>query len=222
LIAQQPTSDWRDEQWVLGYGLYVNALLYASLRLYKQDQRAQRLHSLINRVGTRSEAGGQRLHEGLGLEGTPYYALWVYKVHSSARFDLLGNSLSILFGLANDQKSRKIIDWIERACEDLKAEGKLALNLPPCLMPYILPEDEEWRPRYWQFNQPGEYHNGGIWPFIVSFYIAALTAAGEHDLAKRKLADLSDAVIQARSGISNSDLMSGSGRQILPHGQDSD
>src|SRR5690606_32114476 len=25
LIAQQPTSDWRDEQWVLGYGLYVNA-----------------------------------------------------------------------------------------------------------------------------------------------------------------------------------------------------
>ena len=26
LIAQQPTSDWRDEQWVLGYGLYVNTL----------------------------------------------------------------------------------------------------------------------------------------------------------------------------------------------------
>ena len=24
LVAQLPTSDWRDEQWVLGYGLYVN------------------------------------------------------------------------------------------------------------------------------------------------------------------------------------------------------
>ena len=26
LIAQQPTSDWRDEQWVTGYGLFVNTL----------------------------------------------------------------------------------------------------------------------------------------------------------------------------------------------------
>ena len=24
LVAQQPTSDWRDEQWVIGYGLFVN------------------------------------------------------------------------------------------------------------------------------------------------------------------------------------------------------
>ena len=24
LVAQQPTSDWRDEQWVTGYGLFVN------------------------------------------------------------------------------------------------------------------------------------------------------------------------------------------------------
>jgi hypothetical protein len=24
MVAQQPTSDWRDEQWVLGYGLFVN------------------------------------------------------------------------------------------------------------------------------------------------------------------------------------------------------
>ena len=29
MVAQLPTSDWRDEQWVLGYGLYVNTLVYA-------------------------------------------------------------------------------------------------------------------------------------------------------------------------------------------------
>jgi glycogen debranching enzyme len=27
LVAQQPTSDWRDEQWVMGYGLYVNTIV---------------------------------------------------------------------------------------------------------------------------------------------------------------------------------------------------
>jgi hypothetical protein len=33
MTAQQPTSDWRDEQWVWGYGLYVNTGL-CLLRLY--------------------------------------------------------------------------------------------------------------------------------------------------------------------------------------------
>ena len=29
MVSQLPTSDWRDEQWVMGYGLYVNTLVYA-------------------------------------------------------------------------------------------------------------------------------------------------------------------------------------------------
>jgi glycogen debranching enzyme len=31
LVAQQPTTDWRDEQWVLGFGLYVNTVVYSYL-----------------------------------------------------------------------------------------------------------------------------------------------------------------------------------------------
>jgi hypothetical protein len=33
MVAQLPTSDWRDEQYVMGYGLYVNMIVYAYLRL---------------------------------------------------------------------------------------------------------------------------------------------------------------------------------------------
>ena len=33
MVAQLPTSDWRDEQWVMGFGLYVNTLVYAYLML---------------------------------------------------------------------------------------------------------------------------------------------------------------------------------------------
>src|SRR5919198_1462294 len=43
LVTQQPTSDWRDEQWVLGHGLYVNSLVYSYLRLFKQDEKANQL-----------------------------------------------------------------------------------------------------------------------------------------------------------------------------------
>ncbi len=40
LVAQQPTSDWRDEQWVPGYGLFVNTLVYTYLHLLGDKKRA--------------------------------------------------------------------------------------------------------------------------------------------------------------------------------------
>jgi glycogen debranching enzyme len=53
-------------------------------------------------------------------------------------------------------------------------------------------------PRYQKYNQPGEYHNGGIWPFICGFYIAALVAAGKHILAQKKMVSLAKLLQQSR------------------------
>jgi glycogen debranching enzyme len=53
-------------------------------------------------------------------------------------------------------------------------------------------------PRYQRYNQPGEYHNGGIWPFVCGFYIAALVAAGRHQLAEKKLLALTELIRTAR------------------------
>ena len=49
LVAQQPTSDWRDEQWVTGYGLFVNTLAYSYLRLLGRDERAEKVHQEMQR-----------------------------------------------------------------------------------------------------------------------------------------------------------------------------
>ncbi len=199
LVGQQPTSDWRDEQWVLGYGLYVNCLVYACLRLYGADERASALHALIQRPDGRlgdGEHGHQ--HEGLAVPGRPYYALWSWKVLNDERCDLLGNSLAILAGIADPGRAGEIVDWIEGECAVLRAAGQLALDQPPCLLPFIQPGDPDWHPRYDQFNLPGRYHNGGIWPFICGFYVAALVAAGRHELARRKLDALTALVRAAR------------------------
>jgi hypothetical protein len=51
----------------------------------------------------------------------------------------------------------------------MRDRGELAVDLPPCLFPYILRHDPDWRPRYEQYNRPGEYHNGGVWPFVCGF-----------------------------------------------------
>jgi hypothetical protein len=123
MISQQPTSDWRDEQWVFGYGLYINTLLYACLRLYGQEERARTLHRLINRVGVRSKEGGHILHEGLGLSKLPYYALWAYKVHVSNRFDLLGTawqSSSDWLALSKPVKSSPGLRRLVKACEPME------------------------------------------------------------------------------------------------------
>jgi glycogen debranching enzyme len=75
----------------------------------------------------------------------------------------------------------------------------LAVALPPNLFPYVRPEDPDWMPRYERYNQPGEYHNGGVWPFICAFYVAALVAAGRYQLARRKLMALTQLIRPPRA-----------------------
>jgi len=76
------------------------------------------------------------------------------------RFDLLGNSLAILTGIASLRRARRIIDWTETQCRDLRRNGELAVDLPPCLMPYIQPGDPDWRERYERFNLPATTTTG--------------------------------------------------------------
>ncbi len=187
LVIQAPTSDWRDEQWVLGYGLYVNTVVYIYLKLFGQERRAAKLREAMGRFTVKGDTQNRHVHEGLVLRHKPYYALWSYKVYRSERFDLLGNSLAILSGLASPSRANTLVSWVEFECRSLQQNGELAVDLPPCLFPYIRLGDPDWMPRYERYNQPGEYHNGGVWPFICGFYIAALVAAGRFQLAEKKL-----------------------------------
>ncbi len=198
LVAQQPTSDWRDEHWVLGYGLYVNALYCAGLKLHGKDERAEQIARLLNRHEISGDVKPRHVREGLAVPNQPYYALWSYKIMHDDRFDLLGNSLAILTGIASRERARRLVTWIESRCAALRKKKELATELPPCLFPYIQPGDSDWRERYDRFNRPGEYHNGGVWPFICGFYVAALVAAGRPALAEKKLLALARLVKPAR------------------------
>jgi len=179
IVAQLPTSDWRDEQWVFGYGLYVNCLVYLSLKLRRQ---------------IRSDGVKAFINHRLSIKGEPYYALYTYKMHKSKRFDLLGNSLAIISGVANGNRGRDIMQWTDDQCELLNRIGGLQGNLPPVLFPYIERGDDDWRKRYEKFNLPGEYHNGGIWPFTIGYYIVALIKLGLVSQAESQLTRLAGLV----------------------------
>jgi hypothetical protein len=200
LVAQQPTSDWRDEQWVTGYGLFVNTIVYSYLRLLGRHERAESVHREMSKFTITGGTIHHHVHEGLVVKHKPYYAFWSYKVHSSERFDLLGNSLAILSGIATQSRANEMVSWIEEECSAMQHRGDLAVSLPPNFFPYINPEDPDWHPRYAEFNNPGEYHNGGIWPFICGFYVAALVAAKRYTLAKEKLVALTHCIKLSVSG----------------------
>jgi len=205
LVAQQPTSDWRDEQWVMGYGLYVNTLVYSSLKIFGYHQQADRLLNEMEQFTITGDVIHRHVHEGLVMPDKPYYALWSYKLYSSERFDLLGNSLAILSGIASQERAEAMIDWIEAECLALKKKGQLMLDVPPNFFPFIRPSDPDWHPRYEMFNRPGDYHNGGIWPFIAGFYVAALVAARRFQLAEEKLLALTE-IVKASNTSLNQDL----------------
>ena len=228
LVAQQPTSDWRDEQWVLGYGLFVNTLVYSYLRMLGKHERADKVRRDMSRFTITEGIMHKHVHEGLVVKHKPYYAFWSYKIHSSERFDLLGNSLAILSGMASHTRANEMVTWIEDECADLRERGELAIDLPPNFFPYTQPDDPDWHPRYALYNNPGEYHNGGIWPFICGLYIAALVAAKRYKLAEEKLLALTHCI-----KLSNKDMSNGKSEGVeygfnewikaqdgLPKGQD--
>jgi len=93
-----------------------------------------------------------------------------------------------------------MVSWVEEECAIMQKRGELAVNLPPNFFPFIEQEDPDWLPRYLLFNNPGEYHNGGIWPFICGFYVAALVAAKRYTLAKEKLVALTHCIQTSNTG----------------------
>jgi hypothetical protein len=115
----------------------------------------------------------------------PFYLPYMGFREYADRFDTLGNLLAILFGVANQPKADKILDYIQ-GC---------GLNepFPVCaLYPPLQPGEKDWREYYRvrNLNQPHHYHNGGAWPFIGGVYVAALVQAGRLEEARCQLETL--------------------------------
>jgi glycogen debranching enzyme len=112
----------------------------------------------------------------------PYYLPYMAFRDYGDRFDTLGNLMAIFFGVADQQKANLILDYIHNC----------GLNEPfpvRSVYPVVNPGEKDWRDffRVRNLNQPHHYHNGGAWPFIGGFYVAALVQAGRLDEAKYQL-----------------------------------
>ena len=117
----------------------------------------------------------------------PYFLPYVAFRDFGDYCDVFGNLLAILLGVANPAQEKRILDYLHQV--------GIADPYPVrVLHPVIYPGNKDWREYYRNnnLNLPDQYHNGGIWPFVGGFYVAALVKAGRMDEAHRQLAKLAE------------------------------
>jgi hypothetical protein len=202
LLSMQESSDWQDLFCTRGKGLYLNCLYVLALRIAGSPERAEFVKAAINRYFW-YEGDGQMLRhiahsfstespqeqDSLGrkrylpekkkLREERYYLPYLGFRAVGEWFDSLGNLMAILAGVADERQTGIILDLIDRY--------KLAEGPMRSLTPVVMPGDSDWRDYYGMLNVPHHYHNGGVWPFIGGFYVAALVAAGRADQASQAL-----------------------------------
>jgi glycogen debranching enzyme len=122
------------------------------------------------------------------ISSRPFYLPWVAFREYGDWCDGLGNLLAILTGVADRHRAEHIVRY-------MKQVGMAEPYPTKAIHPPIYPSEANWREYYRSrnLNLPHQYHNGGIWPMVGGFHVAALVRHGWQDDAARLLASLADA-----------------------------
>lgn len=136
------------------------------------------------------------LYHNIGtISSRPFYLPWVAFREYGDWCDSLGNLLAVLSGLADWHRSEHILRFMRQVGMDEPYPTK-------AIHPPIYPGEGHWREYYRSrnLNMPHQYHNGGIWPMIGGFHVAALVRHKWPAEAERGLIKLADANRQGMDG----------------------
>ena len=213
LVMQGQRSDWADEMPNHGAVLYSNALWYKVVQEYVtiygssslvNGNYAQKVHQAFNRAfwpyDDSPTESSQKLLTNKAFERAitwaktdlvqqPYYISYLSRRSFGWRCDMFANVLSMLFGLSSSSQQEDIERYLWSVGMSQPYPGK-------ALYPVVYPGDSEWQEGMAARNQdiPHQYHNGGIWPFIGSFWVLYLAAMGKkHGAAESELLKLAQA-----------------------------
>src|SRR6266436_2007749 len=192
LLQQNEASDWADIMPRSGFVLYTNTLWYCVKRLYGIEH-AQETHENFNGLfhpfsADIAEYRRARLLNDYVLQRGRNRDLYLSFVNFSffgEEGDVFGNVLAVLLGLAGARASTRTLDALTKA--------QVNDPYPVRVVTRPIKQDSSlWRPYMARHRQNfvWQYHNGGIWPMVGGFWIAALAAAGRAGQAKVELVKL--------------------------------
>lgn len=136
------------------------------------------------------------LYHNMGtISSRPFYLPWVAFREYGDWCDSLGNCLAILTGVADGHHTEHILRYMRQV-------GMAEPFPTKAIYPPIFPGEPNWREYYRSrnLNLPHQYHNGGIWPMIGGFHVAALVRHGWQRDAERLLLTLARANREGQSG----------------------
>jgi hypothetical protein len=221
LIESQEAADWADLLAYRGKVLYPNVLYSMALRAYASlgeriDLPDAALHVRLADLATARLNGLQWVESDHGLWASvtspeltgghlesrrlvqatvtqlwarPFYLPWVAFRDFGDWCDVLGNSLAVLAHVAEPGRADRILTYFD--------EVGVADPYPAkAIHPSIAPGHKDWRDYYRNGDRslPDQYHNGGIWPFIGGFLVAALVDRGRLGEATEHLERLAGAL----------------------------
>src|SRR5882757_9939806 len=189
LLQQNEASDWADIMPRSGFVLYTNALWYLVKRLFAVPHAAQtcvNFNGLFHPFSARlAEYRRARLLNEYVLKkgrGRDLYLSFVNFSFWGDEGDVFGNVLAVLMGLADERATRRTLDAL--------AKAQVGDPYPVRAVTHpIRHKSSLWRPymaRHRQ-NQVWQYHNGGIWPMVGGFWVAALAGDGRREQALKGL-----------------------------------
>jgi hypothetical protein len=195
LLQQNEASDWADIMPRSGFVLYTNALWYRVKRRFglgrDEDTRAQ-AGFLLDPFHSPGAPGKRAAllaeHAKAGARDRGLYLSFINFAGFGDEGDVFGNVLAVLCGLADAGKSARIMAALVAAGVD--RPYPVQVTCEP-----IEPSSPLWRPYMARHEQnfAWQYHNGGIWPFVGGFWVAALCRVGEREAARAALARLAEA-----------------------------
>lgn len=185
MLEQLPTTDWQDAfPHRYGHTINTQALYYKVLSLTGNKKEIKRLKYALNK---------REIHK---LWNGVFFLPWRWKNHRKYQekgewFDSLGNILAIVFGLSDNEQSKKILSYVEKE--------KIALPYAmKAIYPPIEKNSKDWQDYFEDCDAGTPYHylNGGIWTFIGGFYILALIRMKKFKEAEFHLKKLAEANLQ--------------------------
>jgi glycogen debranching enzyme len=211
LLQQNEASDWADIMPRSGFVLYTNALWYFVKKLYGLEhaartlenfnglfhpfsaglaeyRRARLLNDYVLRSARRPERRGGNPEKRQRRDAGDLYLSFVNFAFFGEEGDVFGNVLAVLLGLADARAGRRTLDALSRS----RAHDPYPVR---AVTRPIKRTSTFWRPymaRHRQ-NLAWQYHNGGIWPMVGGFWVAALVARGRKQQASEELVKLARA-----------------------------
>lgn len=181
---QLPTTDWQDAfPHRYGHTINTQALYYRALKIAGKDKLAEKVKKAANDI------------EDIKLwdEKKGFYLPWRWKNHGEYHekgewFDSLGNFLAIIFDLADNKRSNKILDYVKKKKIDEPYPIK-------CMYPALKRGSKDWEDYFMDCGARDEWHysNAGIWTFVGGFYVLALIKMRRFREAEKQLEKLAEA-----------------------------